>query len=157
MSLPELRIRAAVADDIPAVVALEQRTEQAPHWSEADYASILRGDSPRRCLLIAEFGGELAGFAVGKVISAGSETLAELESVAVRGAVRRQGVGSALCAAVARWCRVQGAAALELEVRSASAGAIALYQRLDFEPVGRRRAYYRDPVDDALLMRLKLI
>ena len=47
-------------------------------------------------------------------------------------------------------------AALELEVRAASAGAIALYEGMGFVLVGRRRRYYRGPVDDALLMRLGL-
>lgn len=157
MSLAELRVRAAVASDIAAVFALEQEIAEAPHWSESDYAVILSGDGLRRCLFVAEIGGELAGFAVGKVIEAERETLAELESVAVRGDSRRRGVGQSLCHAVAEWCRVQGAAVIELEVRAANSGAIALYERLGFEPVGRRRGYYREPVDDALLMRLKLV
>jgi ribosomal-protein-alanine N-acetyltransferase len=45
---------------------------------------------------------------------------------------------------------------LELEVRAGRAGAIALYTGLGFVIVGRRRRYYREPVDDALLMRLDL-
>lgn len=157
MSLPDLRVRAAAVEDITAVLALERGIAEAPHWPASDYAAILSGEGVRRCLLLAETGDELAGFAVGKVIDAGPETLAELESVAVRRDMRRQGIGQALCEAVSVWCRAQGAAVLELEVRSAGAGAIALYGRLGFEPVGRRRAYYQEPADDALLMRLKLI
>ena len=45
---------------------------------------------------------------------------------------------------------------MELEVRAGSAGAIGLYEGLGFVGVGRRRGYYRDPVDDAVLMRLDL-
>lgn len=157
MSLPEPRVRAAVAEDVAPVVALEREIAEAPHWSEPDYAAILSGEGLQRSLFVAELDGELAGFAVGKVINAGYEALAELESVAVRSDMRRRGVGQALCEAVGEWCRAQGAAALELEVRAANAGAVALYRRLGFEPVGRRRGYYLEPVDDALLMRLKLI
>ena len=157
MSLPGLRVRAAVAGDIAVVIALEREIAEAPHWSEPDYAAILRSEGLRRCLFVAEFDSESAGFAVGKVIEAGSEALAELESVAVRIDMRRRGVGAALCEEVADWCRAQGAAVLELEVRSASSGAIALYERLGFERVGLRPAYYRDPADDAVLMRQKLI
>jgi ribosomal-protein-alanine N-acetyltransferase len=101
---------------------------------------------------VAEAEGLLLGFAVG-VVTGDS---AELESVAVRGDTRRRGVGRALCDAVAEWCRSQGATALELEVRAASAGVMALYEGLGFVSVGRRRGYYREPVDDAVLMRLKL-
>lgn len=157
MSVPGLRVRAAVAGDIAAVLALERGIAEAPHWTESDYAVILSGEGLERCLFVAESDGELAGFAVGKVIDAGADRLAELESVAVRNEMRRQGVGQALCHAVGEWCRAQGATVLELEVRAANAGAGALYGRLGFERVGLRRGYYRDPVDDALLMRLKLV
>ena len=150
-------MRAAATEDIAAVVALEQGTAEAPHWSEEDYGSIFGGGNLRRCLFIAELDGELAGFAVGKVVMAGSEVLAELESVAVHSGMRRQGIGSALCNAVACWCAAQGATALELEVRSGSAGTLGLYGRLGFERVGLRRGYYVDPADDAVLMRLRLI
>lgn len=147
----------AVAGDIAAVLALEKGIAEAPHWSESDYAVILSGEGLRRCLLIAELGGEIAGFAVSKLIHAESETLAELESVVVRSTMRRRGIGQALCHAVGEWCRAQGATELELEVRAGNAGAVGLYRRLGFEPTGLRRAYYREPVEDALLMRLKLI
>lgn len=157
MSLPGLRVRAAFAEDIAAVAALEREIAEAPHWSVPDYAAILSSGGLQRCMFVAEFDGELAGFVVGKVVEAGSEALAELESVAVHVEMRRKGVGAALCEAVVDWCRAQSAAVLDLEVRSASVGAIALYERLGFERMGLRRAYYRDPADDAVLMRLKLI
>ena len=98
----------------------------------------------------------MISFAVGKVIGIGSESSAELESVAVAASARRAGVGRALCAAVIDWCRAQGAQAIELEVRAASSGAIALYSGLGFVVEGRRPRYYREPMDDAVLMRLKL-
>jgi ribosomal-protein-alanine N-acetyltransferase len=62
-----------------------------------------------------------------------------------------------LCLAVADWCRDRGARALELEVRAGSVGAIALYDGLGFVVAGRRAGYYREPAEDALLMRLALI
>jgi ribosomal-protein-alanine N-acetyltransferase len=67
------------------------------------------------------------------------------------------GVGRELCRAVVGWSKGQGAAMVELEVRSSSAGAIALYAGLGFVEVGRRPGYYDAPKDDAVLMRLGLI
>ena len=106
--------------------------------------------------MVVEFVGRVLGFAVGKVVGAGADAVGELESVAVMGSARRMGAGRALCGAVVEWCREQGAVAVELEVRVGSGGAIALYKGLGFAAVGVRRAYYRDPADDALLMRLEL-
>lgn len=116
------------------------------------------GGRLRRCLFVAEEGaGEerrVIGFAAGRAVDAAGEVVGELENVAVAEEVRRGGTGEALCEAVIEWCKAAGAGGVELEVRSKNAVAIALYRRLGFVEEGRRRAYYREPVDDAVLMRL---
>ena len=150
------RVRAALAGDLADVVVLERATQEAPHWAEVEYAAMVGGDGVdyvRRRLFVAEGEGGLIGFAVGKVVG----PLAELESVAVDPGARRGGVGRALCGAVMEWCNGQGAVAVELEVRAASEGAIALYRGQGFVEVGRRPRYYSGPVDDAVLMRLDLM
>jgi ribosomal-protein-alanine N-acetyltransferase len=160
MRVEGFRVRVAEAVDVAGVVALERAIAEAPHWAEAEYAAMVgvdKADSAvRRCFFVAEAEGRLLGFVVGKVIGSDAESVAELESVAVEAAARRGGVGKALCAAVADWCRGQGVGALELEVRAGSGGAIALYAGLGFVVAGRRVGYYRTPAEDALLMRLDL-
>jgi [ribosomal protein S18]-alanine N-acetyltransferase len=171
MGVIGLQVRGGVATDLAGVVALERVVVEAPHWSEAEYAAIvgLRDDTHvgvrgsglqnggvRRCLFVVEGEDGLVGFAVGRVIGAGRDCVAELESVVVEARARRGGLGRALCEAVVGWCRGEGAAAIELEVRAGSSGAIALYEGLEFAVVGRRGAYYHGPVEDALLMRLEL-
>jgi ribosomal-protein-alanine N-acetyltransferase len=151
--MSSLEVRAATANDLSAVIALERAVSEAPHWAERDYNDVLSGTGVRRGLFVVDGEDTLDGFAVGKVIGAG---LAELESVAVRPGARRRGVGRALCDAVAAWCLEQGATTLELEVRAGSVEAAALYEDLGFVRVGLRRAYYRGPVEDAVLMRLRL-
>jgi ribosomal-protein-alanine N-acetyltransferase len=84
------------------------------------------------------------------------QRIAELESVVVAANARRAGIGRALCRAVLDWSRSQGATELVLEVRAASSAAVALYAGLGFTLTARRPRYYRDPDDDALLMRMKL-
>jgi ribosomal-protein-alanine N-acetyltransferase len=152
------RVRVAEAGDVAGVVALERGIAEAPHWAVREYGAMVGVDQAdgavRRCFFVAEeVEGRLLGFAVGKVIGS---SVAELESVAVEAAARRGGVGKALCGAVVAWCRGQGVAAMELEVREGSAGAIALYAGLGFVVAGRRVGYYLAPVEDALLMRLDL-
>ena len=154
---------------------MEHAVAEASHWGEAEYVGIVgsqedtnvggQGGGVRRCLFVAEVERRLVGFAVGKVIGMGRDGVAELESVVVDVGVRRGGIGRALCRAVVEWCRREGAAAVELEVRAGSGAAIALYERLGFIAVGRRRGYYpeiyelgRDhgQAEDALLMWLEL-
>jgi [ribosomal protein S18]-alanine N-acetyltransferase len=160
MKRPPAQLRTARASDLDAIVALERETGFAPHWPAAAYAAILDPASPQRCLIVAEADAKLAGFAVGLMhpVAAGSpERVAELESVAVASNSRRAGIGRALCMAVIEWCREQGATEMVLEVRVSSAGAIALYAALGFTQMGRRPRYYRDPEDDAVVMRLVLV
>jgi ribosomal-protein-alanine N-acetyltransferase len=160
MRVVGFRVRVAEAGDVAGVVALERVVAEAPHWAEGEYAAMVDADADkpvRRCFFVAEAEARLVGFAVGKVIGSDEESVSELESVAVEASARRGGVGRGLCKAVADWCRGRGATALELEVRAGSAGAIALYSGLGFVVAGRRAGYYREPVEDALLMRLDLV
>ena len=143
-------IRPASTEDLPSVLEIERGSETAPHWSEAEYESILNGSAIPRCFFVAEIEGRIAGFTVGKA-AAGE---GELESVVVVPETRRLGVGRALCEQVLAWCRELGAEHVDLEVRSGSDGAIRLYNRLGFRPVGSRRDYYHLPTEDASLMRL---
>jgi ribosomal-protein-alanine N-acetyltransferase len=150
----EVEIRLADARDLPDIVRLERGVPEAPHWSESEYAAILtqQAGAVRRCLWVAATEDGISGFAVGKVL--GSE--AELESVAVSSDARRLGIGRSLCEAVLSWAHEQGAESIELEVRAGSTGAIRLYEALGFAKNGRRAGYYRDPADDAVLMRRAL-
>jgi ribosomal protein S18 acetylase RimI-like enzyme len=170
MTSPAVYLRRAEASDLNAILSLERATEYAPHWSPAVYAEILAvpvGAATERCLFVAQNASQtdaaLVGFAVGWVHPAtdsvdrdGSERFAELESVAVADNARRRGIGRALCRAVFDWCRLQGANEIVLEVRAGSEDAVALYASLGFVQTGGRPRYYRDPDDDALLLRLRL-
>jgi len=144
-------VRAAGLEDLEGVLRVEWGAATAPHWRAGEYERMVRGDGPvKRCLLVADAGGAVAGFAVGMVAG----ELGELESVAVEARWQRRGVGEALCRAVLAWCRVEGAREVELEVRAASLGARRMYERLGFIEVGRRKGYYESPPEDAVLLRL---
>jgi len=154
------RIRPAVPEDIERVAALDRTIQNVPHWTVADYlAALAPADGitggTRRCFFVAEAVPGVVGFAVGRATVLDAEVLAELESVGVADSLRRVGIGRALCEAVIGWARNQGAVEVELEVRSRS-GAIGLYKALGFAAIGVRAKYYRNPVDDAVLMRLVL-
>ena len=77
---------------------------------------------------------------------------AEILTIAVAPAARRQGLGAALLAAALQGAVLRGAAAMFLEVAAGNAAALALYRAAGFAEVGRRRRYYADG-GDALVMR----
>ena len=76
-----------------------------------------------------------------------------INNVAVDEKFRRQGIADELIAAFVRFGQAR-LAFLTLEVRASNAPAIALYAKHGFVEVGRRKNYYDDPKEDALLMTL---
>jgi ribosomal-protein-alanine N-acetyltransferase len=167
----EVSIRPAEIKDAAAVLEIERSCTEAPHWREAVWAQLLVQrsqyalrdpiDGPQRVCLVAEQEGEIIGFIVISVLSGEGlrvcgNSLAEIESLAVREDARRRGVGRSLCLQAMLQAQTMGAQSMQLEVRSASVAALALYRSLGFVEQGRRTRYYRDPEDDAVLMAIAL-
>ena len=81
------------------------------------------------------------------------DTEGDVITLAVRPDLRRQGVGGALMRTILADARARGVEALTLEVRPGNTAAVALYASFGFKTVGRRKGYYQDNREDALLMR----
>ena len=116
-------------------------------WSEKSVAGEL--DNPLALWLVAMDGESLAGYV-------GSQTVmdeTDMMNLAVTPQFRRQGVGEALVNALVASLKELGSRCLTLEVRDSNGPARALYAKLGFAEVGRRRGYYRDPREDALILR----
>jgi ribosomal-protein-alanine N-acetyltransferase len=138
-------IRTAALEDIPAILAIEQSTPMAVHWSAEQYQA--RIGNGKACFLVAESQGQIVGFLCANIVVGEWE----IENVVVDETSRRHGLGSQLMRAViARWQK-SGSTVLLLEVRESNVAARALYARHSLHETGRRRAYYRDPVEDAVL------
>jgi ribosomal-protein-alanine N-acetyltransferase len=153
----EYSIRAASVGELGEMLHLAGTCAEAPRWSEAVWRDALEGGGPvERVVFVAQVSGVCVGFVVASAVWAGKERMAEIESVAVLPEYRRMGIGGGLCLRAMRWAREKGATEVELEVRASSMGALALYASLGFAEQGRRRAYYREPADDAVMMRAEV-
>ena len=80
----------------------------------------------------------------------------EILNVAVDPSHRRRGFGLVLVDAALREARTRGIQGIDLEVRASNEPAVSLYTQLGFARVGERRGYYRNPVDDAILLTRSL-
>jgi [ribosomal protein S18]-alanine N-acetyltransferase len=156
MSLPgALRLRRMVAEDVDALIVIERQTDFAPHWSTADYLALFESEkesSFKRNAIIAELDFDIVGFAIFRLV----QDEAELESIVVAADWRGMGLGRLLLAELAHEAKALGASRLELEVRESNAAAIRLYWGAGFQEVSRRRGYYGDPEEDAVLMSVVL-
>jgi ribosomal-protein-alanine N-acetyltransferase len=143
------RIRPAVLADAPALVAIERRCFGDP-WSEASFREALT--SAWNFVLVAQAARGVVGYLVGR--EAGG--IGEVLNLAVSPEFRRRGVGEALlCGGLAAFQRSRMEEVF-LEVRESNTSARALYARHGFRPVGQRSSYYRNPKEDALVLRLEL-
>jgi ribosomal-protein-alanine N-acetyltransferase len=75
-----------------------------------------------------------------------------INNIAVRQEYRKQGVASALLEVFIRFAKAQGLDFLTLELRVSNEAAKRLYMKHGFAQVGRRKDYYDDPTEDAILM-----
>ncbi len=141
-------IRPATAADIPAIMALESRARTAAHWSQEQYEKAIESDG--REFLVLENGTAIDGFLVGRRV----DTEWEIENVVIAEATQRQGWGARLVTEFLNRARCLGARSVYLEVRESNHAARRLYEKATFVARGRRKRYYRDPEEDAVLYRL---
>ena len=102
--------------------------------------------------LTESHGRAIAGFIVSRLVA---DEL-HINNVAVRPEFRRRGIAAQLLSALLKQGRSSNARLAFLEVREGNLAAQGLYQRSGFKVTGRRRRYYNQPVEDALLMSLLL-
>ncbi len=147
-----LRVRNAVADDIPAILQIERDSPTAGHWREQAYHAVFEeGQVPFRLLLVAEEDG-VQGFLAATQV----DEEWELENIVVSPEVRRRGIGAILLKALLERARQENGQVVFLEVRESSAAPRRFYEKSGFVETGRRRGYYSSPPEDAITYQRKL-
>lgn len=139
-------LRDMTAADLPAVVAIECESYSVP-WSESTFRGLLRRRDAE--MVVAVVGEVVIGYAAfWCVVDQG-----ELGNVAVSAEWRGRGLGARLIEEVIHRAGRRGIIEVFLEVRPTNMVARRLYERFGFATVGRRRNYYQQPVEDALVLR----
>jgi len=141
-----MMIRSMTSAHVSQVAELEKLCFSDP-WSEKSVASELT--NPLALWLVAVQGDTVAGYIGSQSVMGESDMM----NVAVHPDFRRQGVAKKLVQALVDALLENGNHCLTLEVRVSNAPAISLYEKLDFVQVGLRKNYYRNPKEDALILR----
>ena len=131
---------------VPQVARLEQLCFADP-WSEKSIASELGNIWSLWLVALDE------DAVVGYIGSQSSCDETDVMNVAVHPDYRRRGIAESLIEMLIRELKNRGSHALMLEVRSSNAPAVALYEKMGFRQVGLRKNYYRNPKEDALILR----
>lgn len=141
-----MEIRQMKKEDILQLAELEKLCFSDP-WSVSAFEYELK--NPLSLWLVAADGETVAGYV-------GSQTVmdeSDMMNIAVAPAYRRQGIAEQLIASLIEGLQQRQSHCLTLEVRVSNEPAISLYHKLGFLQVGRRPGYYRNPREDALILR----
>jgi [ribosomal protein S18]-alanine N-acetyltransferase len=141
----EARVRRLTYSDLPSVLSIERRSFPTP-WSLAMF--VLELSKPSGICLAAAADGGLTGY----LVCSRYADVWHLMNVAVAPETRRQGIATMLMERLFE--QAGDDARFTLEVRTSNEEAIAMYRRFGFRPAGRRRRYYHDNGEDALIMWL---
>ncbi len=144
-------LRPAVAADLPEIAAIE-RVSYGDPWPAGAFASL--PDNPRVFFTVARQ--DVRGALVGYVVAWYVLDEGELANLTITPSLRKRGMGGMLLDAMLIDASSRGVADIYLEVRESNVAARRLYVTRGFEEVGRRTAYYRTPVEDALVLRRSL-
>ena len=154
-SEPGVSIEAMTEHDLLEVCAIEDMSGLSAWGWEAYHKELESGQNT--IMLVARVdstfhGFEIAGFIVARLMAGELH----VNNVAVRPDFRRNRIGSSLLEKTLQVARKYGATVAHLEVRAGNEAAQRLYAVCGFRATGRRKAYYRAPTEDAVLMTLSL-
>lgn len=136
--------------DLDAVLAIERASFSMP-WSRGAFLYEMEQNRVARCLVVREEAHVVGYLCLWEV----ADEL-HITNVAVHPQWRRRGIGRALLQDVLAEALARGIRMVVLEVRPSNVEARALYESLGFRVVGRRRGYYYDTGEDALVMQTTL-
>ena len=131
---------------VPQIAELEKLCFNDP-WSENSIASEL--DNRLSCWLVAIADDKVIGYV-------GSQTVlgeTDMMNIAIHPDYRKQGIATELISALIEALNERGSHSLMLEVRASNEPAKSLYLKMGFDVVGVRKNYYRNPREDALILR----
>ena len=143
-----MEIRRMTLDDIPDVIELDTLSFSLP-WPERSFRFELIENPASRCWVA-----ELDGRVVGMIVAWMLVEEAHIATIATHPTYRRQGVAKKLLTYALRYMSKEGAITSFLEVRENNIVAQEMYRKFGYEEVGRRRHYYKDTNEDAILMTL---
>ncbi len=144
-----IEIRKMQEEDIEGVLEVEKESFSTP-WTRRLFYDEL--ENPRTIYYVCCEGNEILGYGgMWHVVDEG-----QITNIAVKNKSRKQGIGSMLLEKIINWANDNDIKVIGLEVREGNKNALRLYKKYGFKAVGKRKGYYKAPLEDAVLMDLRL-
>ncbi len=155
--MSSVRIKPITTREIAELIALGEAAGLSP-WSAQNYVDELKAPNSILLRLESENNSSI-GFIVGRLVPAvdnDTDIDAEICNIAVEPSARKRGFGDNLLEEFVAKCVQNNVRHIWLEVRESNTSAIDFYRNRGFSAISKRRSFYRDPVEDAILMRKTL-
>lgn len=136
-------------DDLESIAKLEEKCITPP-WSYNALCEFSSYDTSR--ILVASYNNEVYGYITYSVVL----DEVQIANIAVHPEQRRRGIAENLLKTLFATSLKNGMSLITLEVRESNLPAIKLYKKCNYKEVGRRKKYYTNPTEDAILMNLTL-
>jgi len=136
-------------EDVPAVIEIDQASFSLP-WPERSFRHELTDNPASRCWVY-----EMDGQVVGMLVAWLLVDEAHIATLATHPDFRRRGIAKELLTHALYCMAKEGAVSSFLEVREGNAAAQEMYRKFGFSVSGRRKGYYKDNREDAILMTLE--
>jgi len=138
------------AGDLDEVLAIERASFTMP-WSRGAFLYEIEQNRVAHCHVVREGGGIIGYLCVWEIADE-----VHVTNIAIHPAYRRRGIARELLTGLIADARARDLHLIVLEVRPSNHQAIALYESFNFRVTGRRRGYYYDTGEDALVMETRL-
>lgn len=142
-----LRFEPLAMHHLEDILKIEQEANPAP-WSERSFTNEIT--NPQSVFLVALGDGKIVGY--GGYWACIDES--HITTVAVTSSSRRRGIGKRLMQALLARAQESGMTCSTLEVRASNVAAVQMYEGMGFKVTARRKGYYPDNKEDALVMWL---
>jgi [ribosomal protein S18]-alanine N-acetyltransferase len=149
-----VHVRSAEFRDLARLRQIAAHAATAAQWNPVEYENLFASTRAKsRTALVVEHNRAVEGFIVARQI----DDEWEIENIAIHGPSRRLGLGTRLLGEFLDLVRERGGKQVFLEVRESNHAARALYEKWAFVESGRRKMYYHDPQEDAIVLCFSLL
>jgi len=155
--LKETAVLAMTSEDVADALLIEQENNLS-HWSDESYRTEIKNKDS--ISLSIKYKGKLAGFIIARLIitnqSAKQDYETEILNIAIAKHLQNRGLGQMLLDIFIKTIKTRNVSEIWLEVRGTNLKAIEFYKKNGFSEQSKRKDYYSNPTENALIMRKRM-
>ena len=153
MTTPQVNFRSMQLQDVERVMQIDQLSFTMP-WPKSSFRFELEENDASRCWVAEVQFDKGESDIIGIAVVWQLVDQAHIATIAIHPEYRQMGIGTDFLFYILEKAQSEGMLSATLEVRETNLAAQSLYRKFGFQVTGRRRRYYHDTQEDALIMTM---